>query len=102
MRWKELRTDDGQWLGLELTVERRPRPEWRVEFAYPFRLRLVSQDSPLLWGRMDRYYQRLWWLTASSQAQGPLPPLQAREVDSIQEEPASSSWYAAWARHFAL
>lgn len=98
--WQDLRTHTGRWLGLELTVGRRPRPSWRLEAAPPC-LRLVREGRPLLWARIAPYYQGVQWLLGSEEESSPLPPLQAREVDSVHEVPLSEPWFEDWARSFA-
>ncbi len=99
--WQDLRVSTGQWLGLELTVSRRPRPSWRVEAAPPC-MRLIREGRPLLWARRLRTYaQGIQWLLGAEDEPSPLPSLQAREVDSVQEAPLSEPWFGDWARHFA-
>lgn len=102
MHWKDLRAaHDDHWLGLELTVGKRPTPPgWCVEFASPSFLRLTCAGAPVLWARIKRHFQGFWWLSAAS-ASCPLEPLRAREVEAIREPPGSDDWFAAWGRHFA-
>jgi hypothetical protein len=65
-------------------------------------MRLVREGRPLLWARRFRTYaQGIQWLLGAEEEPSPLPPLQAREVDSVHEAPLSEPWFADWARHFA-
>lgn len=100
MHWTDLRSRDDRWLGLELTVGKRSPPSWRVEFSSPHFLRLSCEGAPLLWARIQRFRQGVWWLSAPVTA-GALEPLRSQEVDALAEAPGSDGWYAAWARHFA-
>lgn len=101
LHWTDLRAPhDDRWLGLELTVGKRPAPSWRVEFASPYFLRLSCEGAPLLWARIEAWRQGFWWLSAPEAAEA-LEPLRSSEVDALTEPPGSEGWYAAWARHFA-
>ncbi len=101
MHWTDLRSHDDRWLGLELTVGKRPAPAWRVEFSSPYFLRLSCEGVPLLWARIEHQWQGFRWLSAPAVEVGALEPLRSSEVDAVTEPPGSERWYAAWARHFA-
>lgn len=102
MHWKDLRSEDEHWLGLELMVEKRlTPPSWRVEFASPWYLRISCEGAPLFWARLGAYGSGFWWLNAPAEIPSALEPLRARDVDAFVEPPGSEAWSAAWARHFA-
>ena len=100
--WKDLHTADTQprWVGLEFTVEERPRPSWRVEAADRRHLRLTRAGRPLLWSQMASDYWGIRWLLGSEEEPGCLPPLQSRDVEALSDNAGSPDWFAAWARYF--
>jgi hypothetical protein len=80
----------GRWL-------QRPALHW--EAAADFRLRLVSGGQPLLWVRIQSYWDRCSFVRGPVHAPWGLPALSAPEVRAVTKEPGTAAWWEAWAWH---
>jgi hypothetical protein len=89
----------GPGLRLDVPFEGRwrQRPSLHFEAAPRFRLRLVSGGQPLLWSRIDSYWDTCAFLRGTPHAPWGLPPLRASEVRAVPHEPGSDAWWNAWA-----
>ncbi|WP_164010945.1 hypothetical protein [Pyxidicoccus trucidator] len=106
-----LRVDDTDWglappvPGLLLEVPQegrwRQRPSLHVEAAFLDLLRVVSGGQPLLWVRIDDWWEGCGVLRGPAQRPWQLPHLTAAEVRAISHAPATVDWWAAWAHRFA-
>jgi hypothetical protein len=79
----------GRWL---------QRPALRLEAAPRYRLRLMSGGQPLLWFRIEGYWDQSSFLRGTPHAPWRLPPLSAPEVRSVTHTPGTPPWWEAWAR----
>lgn len=78
---------EGRWL---------QRPSLHFEVAAPYRLRLTSGGQPLLWVRIDSYWDQCGFLRGTSSAPWGLPPLRAAELREVAHEPGTDRWWEAW------
>lgn len=78
---------EGRWL---------QRPSLHFDAAAPYRLRLMSGGQPLLWVRIDSYWDQAAFLRGSSSAPWGLPPIRSAELREVAHEPGSSRWWEAW------
>ncbi len=72
------------------------RPSLHFEAAPVHRLRLCSEGQPLLWVRIDGYWDRCGFLRGTPSAPWGLPALSAAEVREVTQEPGSPRWWEAW------
>ncbi len=90
--------------GLLLDVPRegpwRQKPSLHLEAAPGFRLRLSSGGQPLLWFRIDGWWDRCGFLRGPGGAPWRLPPLSAAEVRDVTHAPGTERWWEAWAWRF--
>jgi hypothetical protein len=78
---------EGHWLR---------RPALHFEAAPPYRLRLTSGGQPLLWVRIDSYWDQSGFLRGTSGAPWALPPVSAAELRDVAHEPGTERWWEAW------
>ena len=78
---------EGHWL---------QRPTLHFEAAAPYRLRLTSGGQPLLWVRIDSYWDQCGLLRGTSSAPWGLPPLSAAAIREVTHEPGTDRWWEAW------
>lgn len=78
---------EGHWL---------QRPSLHFEVAPPYRLRLTSGGQPLLWVRIDSYWDQCGFLRGTSSAPWGLPPVTAGEIRDVAHEPGTERWWEAW------
>jgi hypothetical protein len=78
---------EGRWL---------QRPSLHFEVASPYRLRLTSGGQPLLWVRIDSYWDQCGFLRGTSSAPWGLPPVFAAELRDVAHEPGTDKWWEAW------
>ncbi|NMO14319.1 hypothetical protein HPC49_29905 [Pyxidicoccus fallax] len=78
----------GRWL---------QRPSLHLEAAPRYRLRLMSGGQPLLWFRIDSYWDQSAFLRGTPHAPWGLPPLSAPDVRSVTHAPGTPAWWEAWA-----
>jgi hypothetical protein len=75
----------------------RQRPALHFEAAPEYRLRLTSGGQPLLWARIDSYWDRCALLRGGTvSAPWGLPPLSAADVREVAHEPGTPRWWEAW------
>ncbi|RKH21940.1 hypothetical protein D7Y13_33350 [Corallococcus praedator] len=72
------------------------RPALRLEAASRYRLRLMSGDAPLLWVRIDDWWDRAVFLRGTAPSPWRLPSLSAPEVRAVSHAPGSAPWWEAW------
>ncbi len=106
-----LSADDTDWdvpvagPGLRLDVpfkgRWRQRPFLHVDAAPRYRLRLMSGGQPLLWMRIDAWWEGCGFLRGPAPAPRCLPPLTTAEVRRMAHAPATPDWWAAWSYRFA-
>ncbi len=77
----------------------RQRPALHLEAAPSYRLRLMSGGQPLLWMRIDSYWDRCAFLRGTPHAPWGLPAVRAQEVRAVPHAPGSAPWWSAWAWH---
>jgi hypothetical protein len=93
-----LRTPKERFAGLAFAVEGAPRrPGLRIEAASGRRVRIVASGAPILWGRLERYYEGVWWLREDDRA----PVIEPIHAPSVRAAPDGDrdEWHAHWARH---
>ncbi|RKH65883.1 hypothetical protein [Corallococcus llansteffanensis] len=73
------------------------RPALHLEAAPGYRLRWMSGGLPLLWSRIDPWWDRAVFLRGRGPAPCILPPLTAPEVRAVAQAPGSAQWWEAWA-----
>ena len=104
------RTDDTEDWGLPLAgpgllldVPREgpwaQRPSLHFEAAPGHRLRVSSGGQPLLWVRIDDWWNGCGILRGPAHAPQVLPPLTASEVRAVAHEPKSPRWWEDWTWH---
>ncbi|MCP3143175.1 hypothetical protein [Pyxidicoccus xibeiensis] len=81
---------EGRWL---------QRPALHMEAAPDFRLRLVSGGQPLLWARIQAYWDQSVFLRGTAPEPWKLPLLTAPDIRAVTSEPGTPSWWEAWARY---
>jgi hypothetical protein len=74
----------------------RQPPSPHVEAAPGYRLRLTSGGQPLLWVRIDPWWDRCGFLQGNASAPWGLPPLSAAEVREVVHAPGTDRWWEAW------
>jgi hypothetical protein len=72
------------------------RPSLHFEAAHPYLLRLTSGGQPLLWVRIDSYWDQCGFLRGSTTAPWGLPPLSAAELRDVPHQPGTDQWWEAW------
>ncbi|PTL78330.1 hypothetical protein [Vitiosangium sp. GDMCC 1.1324] len=77
------------------------RPSLHVEVAPRYRLRVNSGGQPLLWARIDDWWDGCGMLWGTVSAPWGLPPLSAAEVRGVPHDPGSPRWWETWTRHVA-
>ncbi len=82
----------GRWSG---------RPSLHVEVAPYYRLRVSSGGQPLLWLRIDDWWDGCGLLRGTVSTPWGFSPLSAVEVRAIVHAPGSSRWWEAWTWHMA-
>jgi hypothetical protein len=87
-------------LGLLLDIPREGRwlrrPSLHFEVAPAYRLRLTSGGQPLLWVRIDSYWDQCGFLRGTASAPWGLPPVTAAELRDVAHEPGTDRWWEAW------
>lgn len=78
---------EGPWL---------QRPSLHFEVASAYRLRLTSGGQPLLWVRIDSYWDQCGFLRGTSSAPWGLPPVSAAALREVTHEPGTDRWWEAW------
>ncbi|WP_158684124.1 hypothetical protein [Stenotrophomonas sp. MYb57] len=103
MHWRDLvrRRQPGVWAGLHLTVQAPVRPALLVSVCPPDRIRVGTEERPMLWARVEPDYFGVDLLRSASRASpATIPPITAAEVRALHsDDPVRTA--AAWARHFA-
>jgi hypothetical protein len=79
----------GRWL---------QRPALYLEAAPRYRLRLMSGGQPLLWFRIEDYWDQSGFLRGTAPGPWRLPSLSAPEVRAVAHTPGTPAWWEAWAR----
>lgn len=86
--------------GLLLEVPRQGpwarRPSLHVEAAPGYRLRLTSGGEPLLWARIDGWWDLCGVLRGPASRPWRLPMLSAAEVRKVTHAAGSERWWEAW------
>ena len=86
--------------GLLLDVPREgawaQRPSLHFEAVPGYRLRVSSGGHPLLWVRIDEYWDRCGFLRGPAEMPWRLPALLAPEVREVTHAPGSPDWWEAW------
>jgi hypothetical protein len=86
--------------GLLLDVPREgpwaQRPALHLEAAPGYRLRVSSGGQPLLWVRIDGYWDQCGFLRGTHVAPWGLSPLSAAEVREVTHAPDTPPWWEAW------
>ncbi|MDY7227600.1 hypothetical protein [Hyalangium rubrum] len=72
------------------------RPALHFDAVPGYRLRLSSGGQPLLWLRIDGWWDRCGFLRGAPGVPSGLPPLSASEVREVTHAPDSSLWWEAW------
>lgn len=90
----------GLLLDVPLEGRWRQRPFLHVEAAPRYRLRLMSGGQPLLWMRIDAWWEGCGFLRGPAPAPSCLPPLTAAEARGLPHAPATPEWWAAWSHRF--
>ncbi len=72
------------------------RPSLHFEAAQDYRLRANSGGQPLLWLRIDSWWDRCGCLRGPAGVPWRLPPLSAAEVREVTHAPDSPLWWEAW------
>jgi hypothetical protein len=75
-------------------------PVLHFQAAPDYRLRLTSAGQPLLWARIDSYWDQCALLRGSAPAPWGLPPLSAAEVRDVAHTSGTERWWEAWAWRF--
>jgi hypothetical protein len=78
---------EGRWLQC---------PSLHFEAAPGHRLRVCSGGQPLLWLRIDGWWDRCGFLRGPAGAPWKLPVLSAAEVREVSHAPGSPPWWEAW------
>ncbi|MEN5287273.1 hypothetical protein ABE494_15165 [Stenotrophomonas lactitubi] len=103
MHWRDLvrRRQPESWAGLHLTVSAPLRPALVVSVCPPDRMRVGTEDRPMLWARVEPDYFGVDLLRGASPASPAIiPPITAAEARALHShDPVRTA--AAWARHFA-
>ncbi|TSC23520.1 hypothetical protein [Corallococcus sp. Z5C101001] len=86
----------GLLLEVPATGPWRARPALHLEAASDYRLRLMSGGQPLLWARIDTWWDRAVFLRGKTHAPWSLPPLTAPDVRAVTQAPGSEGWWEAW------
>ncbi len=101
MRWEDLtHLQTGAWEGLQFEHTSLARPGLRMEAATWTRLALRAGTAPILWARVDNYWDEWAWLLAET---WPGPLLHPIRAPALRDAPAHGDerWWKYWARHFA-
>lgn len=72
------------------------RPALHFEAAPGYRLRLSSGGQPLLWVRVDGYWDQCGFLRGVTSAPWGLPSLSAAEVREVTHASDTLPWWEAW------
>lgn len=77
------------------------RPGMRLELAPGRRVRLSSKAGPVLWGRIESYWEQ--WARLSNPDARPhaVAKIAASAVRAAPSEAGSDGWWSFWAKHFA-
>ncbi|MFP2910414.1 hypothetical protein ACLESD_36330 [Pyxidicoccus sp. 3LFB2] len=78
----------------------RQRPSLHVQATSHFLLRVTSGGQPLLWLRIDDWWDGCGALRGPAQRPWRLPPITAAEVRAMSHAPATVDWWAAWSHRF--
>ncbi|MFP2929423.1 hypothetical protein ACLESO_30345 [Pyxidicoccus sp. 3LG] len=100
--WQLLPAVPGLLLEVPSEGRWRQRPSLHVEAAGDCLLRLTSGGQPLLWSRIDSWWDGCGFLRGTAPTPWRLPPItsaEARDV-SAAHAPATEEWYSAWAHRF--
>jgi hypothetical protein len=86
--------------GLLLEVPREgpwaQRPSLHFDAAPGYRLRVMSGGQPLLWLRIDGWWDRSGFLRGPAGTPWRLPAISAPEVREVTHAPGSPLWWEAW------
>ncbi len=75
------------------------RPFLHVEATPRYRLRVSSGGQPVLWVRIDDWWDGCGLLRGPVSVPQVLPPLTASEVRAVAHEPRSPRWWEDWTWH---
>lgn len=103
--WLDLEDRQGEWAGLQVTVERLSpaRPPLHIRASTNGRMKLMHNDTPLLWATSERGHYGAWVVRSKKvpthSQLSPVAPIRSVDVDryASHTQPERTK---AWSRYF--
>jgi len=103
--WRDIEDRQGNWAGLQVTVKRSDptRPPLHLRAMTNGRIKLMHNDTPLLWATSERGYYGAWVVRNNQVLPhsqfSPVAPIRSADVDRYASltQPARTK---AWSRYF--